>query len=68
MREHGALGNTGGAAGVLQKSNVVLGDVDWGERNVFSSIKCLTQWHGPLNAPVRHHVLNVLDDLSLIHI
>ena len=62
MGQHGALGQAGGAAGVLQKRQVVEGGFEWFHLRCRAAGKGGAHGDGAVDAPVRHHFLHVLDD------
>jgi hypothetical protein len=69
VREHRPLRHAGGAAGVLQEGDVVMGNLHGGQRLELSDHQCITEAHGALDFVVRHHLLHVaqheIDDRAL---
>ena len=71
MGEHRALGQAGGAAGVLQERNVVRGKRHRLQLRARSARERRAQAEGAVDAPVGHHLLHLLhheiDDPALGH-
>ena len=59
MAEHRAFGNAGGAAGVLQKCDVVVADLDAGRRLPRACCQGRVETHGVGDRIGRHHFLHV---------
>ncbi len=63
MGQHRALGDAGGAAGVLQEGKVVVGDRHVAILGGGAAAQRLAEVDRAVDAPVRHHLLHVLDDV-----
>ena len=62
LQQHGALGDAGGAARVLQEGNVVRPQLHRLQRHVGTLIHNGVEFHGPRQIPGRHHFLHRADD------
>ena len=62
MQQHGALGNAGGAAGILQEGDVVGPDRRRGERQGAARAQHIVEREGLRQAIGRHHFLDVAHD------
>ena len=61
MRQHRALGDAGGAAGVLQKRNVAVAQRHFAQRQMAAAAHGGIEFDDAINLPVGHHFLDLPD-------